>query len=165
MLETGAGAGGVPEGYHTVTPWIIGRDTDGLIRFLAEVFGAEEIGRMTDEAGDIGHAEVRIGDSVVMMFDKRDWPATPGFLRLYVEDAQAAHDRAVAAGGTSVTRPTHLFWGDIVGRIADPFGNLYWVQQHVEDVSEDEIARRLTDPTFAGNLDYVQRSLFRPDTG
>ena len=133
----------IPEGYHTVTPWTVGRDTDGLIRFFTEAFGAEEIGRM--------------------MVDKPDWSATPGFLRLYVEDARAAHDGDVAAGGTSVTEPTHLSWGNVVGRVADPFGNLYWVQQRIEDITEDEMARRVADPVFVENLDYVQDSLVRPD--
>ncbi|MGY1583190.1 VOC family protein [Streptomyces sp. MN13] len=70
------------------------------------------------------HAEVRIGDSVVMMFDARpEWPSPPGFLRFYVEDADAVHRQAVAAGGTSVTEVIHLFFGDQVGRVRDPLGN------------------------------------------
>ena len=99
-----------PEGYHTVTPWIISGDTAGVIDYLTNAFGAEEIARVVGEDGAIGHAEVRIGDSVVMMFDgKPDWPPTPAFLRFYVEDADAGHRQAVAAGGTSVTEVTHLF--------------------------------------------------------
>jgi PhnB protein len=152
----------VPDGYHSVTPWMIGRDTAGLIDFLVRVFAAVETARVVDENGQIGHAEVRIGDSVVMMFDKPDWPPTPAFLRLYVADAAAAHDRVVAAGGRSVTKPTHLFWGDIVCRVSDPFGNLYWIHQRIEEVTEDEVIRRMSDPVFVKNLEYVQSSLFRP---
>jgi PhnB protein len=154
----------IPDGYHSVTPWIIGKDTAGLIEFLKAAFGAQELGRMTDEQGNIGHAEVRIGDSVVMMFDKPDWPPTPAFLRLYVEDAHATFERAVAAGATVVTRPTHLFWGDLVGRLSDPFGNLYWVQTRIEVVDEDEMARRMSDEKFTAALEYVQSSLFVPRT-
>jgi PhnB protein len=154
----------IPEGYNSVTPWMIGKDTAGLIDFLKAAFGAEELGRMADENGVIGHAEVRIGDSVVMMFDKRDWPPTPAFLRLYVDDVHATVERAVAAGATVVTEPTHLFWGDVVGRISDPFGNLYWVQANIETVDEDELARRMSDPEFTTALDYVQSSLFVPVT-
>ncbi len=155
----------VPDGYHTVTPWIIGQHTAGLIDFLVRVFGATELGRMPDGNGGIGHAEVRIGDSVVLMFDLPDWPPTPGFLRLYVTDIEAVHDRAVAAGGTSVTRPTHVFWGDLVARVSDPYGNLYWLMERIEEVDEAEIGRRMTDPEFTERLAYVQGTLFTPGQG
>jgi PhnB protein len=119
--EAGAEVRAVPEGYHAVTPWIISRDTAGLIEFVKRSFGAEEIARVQDENGAIGHAEFRIGDSVVMGFDaKPDWPDTPGFLRLYVEDADAVHRRALEAGATSVTEVTYLYWGDRVGRVQQP---------------------------------------------
>ncbi|NGO14343.1 VOC family protein [Streptomyces sp. HC44] len=153
----------VPEGYTTVTPWIISRDTDRLIAYVKEAFGAEEIARVVGEDGRIGHAEVRIGDSVVMMFDARpDWPPTPGFLRLYVEDADAVHRQAVAAGGTSVTEVTHLFFGDRVGRVRDPLGNLWWIQTRVEDLSPEEMERRLGDPEFTKAMEYVQGAEFFP---
>jgi hypothetical protein len=85
----------VPEGYATVTPWIISRDTGKLIDFMSAAFGAVEIARVVDEKGVIGHAEVRIGDSVVMGFDARpDWPDTPAFLRLYVGDCDAVYEQA-----------------------------------------------------------------------
>lgn len=156
----------VPQGYHTVTPWIISRDTRGLIDYLERAFGAQELACLAGEDGSVAHAEVRIGDSVVMMFDARpEWPATPGFLRLYVEDADAVHRRAVAAGGTSVTEVTHLFFGDRVGRVRDPFGNLYWIQTRVEDVSEPEIERRLGDPEFTRAMEYVQGADFFPGRG
>ncbi|MFJ2937234.1 VOC family protein [Streptomyces sp. NPDC087219] len=153
----------VPQGYHTVTPWIISRDTVRLIDFLKRAFGAAELACLTGEDGSVQHAEVRIGDSVVMMFDARpEWPATPGFLRLYVDDADAAHRRAVAAGGTSVTEVTHLFFGDRVGRVRDPLGNLYWIQTRVEDVSPEEMERRLGDPEFTEAMEYVQSADFFP---
>jgi PhnB protein len=154
----------IPDGYHSVTPWIIGKDTAGLIEFLKAAFDAVELGRMADEQGNIGHAEVRIGDSVVMMFDKPDWPPTPAFLRLYVDDIHATIEKAVAAGATVVTRPTHLFWGDLVGRVSDPFGNLYWVQTRIEIVDEDEIMRRMSDEKFTSAMQYVQSALFIPKT-
>lgn len=152
----------IPEGYHSVTPWIIGQDTAGLIDFLKAAFGAEELGRMTDDKGNIGHAEVRIGNSVVMMFDKPDWPPTPAFLRLYVDDIEDTFARALAAGAKVVTEPTHLFWGDLVGRLSDPFGNLFWIQTRIETVDEDEMMRRMSDPTFTKAMAYVQSSLFVP---
>ena len=115
----------VPNGYATVTPWIISRDTNRVIEFMSAAFGAEEIARVVDENGVIRHAEVRIGDSVVMAFDARlDWPDTPAFLRLYVADCDQVYQQALFAGAASVTRPTTLFFGDRVGRVRDPLGNL-----------------------------------------
>jgi PhnB protein len=95
-----------------------------------------------------------------MMFDAPPgWPPTAGFLRLYVEDADDDHRRAVQAGGTSVTEVTHLFFGDRVGRVRDP-GNLWWIQARVEEVSPEEMQRRLGDPVFAGAMRYVQAADF-----
>lgn len=146
----------VPAGYHTVTPWLISRDTARLIDYVRAAFDAQELTRLVDEDGSIGHAEVRIGDSVVMMFDARpNWPATPGFLRLYVADADAVQEQAIAAGGTSVTEVTHLFFGDRIGRVRDPLGNLWWIQTRVEDVGPVELQRRLSDPAFIAAMRYV----------
>ncbi|MFI7636703.1 VOC family protein [Nonomuraea sp. NPDC049400] len=154
----------IPEGYTTVTPWIIGHDTAGLIDYLKTAFDAVELARVTDDEGRIGHAEVRIGDAVVMMFDAPPhWPSTPAFLRLYVPDADAAHRRAVEVGGASVTEVTHLFWGDRVGRVRDPFGNLWWIQSRVEEVSPEEMERRMSDPVFTKAMEYVQSADFFPD--
>ncbi|MGW0199185.1 VOC family protein [Nonomuraea sp. NPDC003201] len=155
----------IPEGYTTVTPWIIGSDTAGLIDYLTAAFDAVELSRVTDDEGRIGHAEVRIGDAVVMMFDSAPgWPPTPAFLRLYVPDADAdaIYRRAIEAGGTSVTEITPLFWGDRVGRVRDPFGNLWWIQARVEEVSPEEMERRMTDPVFTKAMEYVQGADFFP---
>jgi uncharacterized glyoxalase superfamily protein PhnB len=153
----------VPEGYYTVTPWIVSRDTAQLIDYMNEAFDAEEIARVVVEGGSIGHAEVRIGDSVVMMFDaKPGWPPTPAFLRLYVEDADAVHRQAVEAGGVSVTEVTHLHFGDRVGRVRDPHGNMWWIQTRVEDVTADEMEQRLSDPTFTRAMEYVMSAEFFP---
>ncbi|MFC5830572.1 VOC family protein [Nonomuraea insulae] len=151
----------IPEGYTTVTPWIISPDTAGVIAYLSAAFDAVELGRVTDDEGRIGHAEVRIGNAMVMLFDSRpEWPSTPAFLRLYVPDADATHRQAVAAGGTSVTEVTHLAWGDRVGRVKDPFGNLWWIQSRVEEVSEEEMVRRMSDPEFTKAMEYVQSARF-----
>jgi uncharacterized glyoxalase superfamily protein PhnB len=153
----------IPEGYTTVTPWIISPDTARLIDYVTAAFGAEELFRLTGENGAIEHAEARIGDAIVMMFDSRpDWPPTPAFLRLFVDDADAVHRRAVAAGGTSVTEVTHLHFGDRVGRVRDPLGNLWWIHTRIEDVSAEEMERRLTDPVFTKAMEYVQGAEFFP---
>ncbi len=147
----------VPDGYGTVTPWIISRDTARLLDFVAEVFDATELARVPNDDGTIGHAEVRIGDSVVMMFDARpEWPDTPAFLRLYVEDGDAVFRRALAAGASPVTRMTELFWGDRVGRVRDPLGNVWWIQQRVAELTPEEIAQRAADPELVEAMRYVQ---------
>ena len=147
----------------TVTPWIIGHDTAGLMDWLMRAFGAKEIARLVGEDGRIGHAEMRIGNAIVMMFDaKPEWPATPAFLRLYVDHAEGVHAQAVAAGGTSVTEVTHLFFGDKVGRVRDPFGNLYWIQTRVEELTEEQMMERLSDPEFTRRMEYVQGADFFP---
>jgi PhnB protein len=114
------------------------------------------VSRLVGPDGRIGHAEMRIGDAMVMMFDARPhWPSTPAFLRLYVDDADKVFAQAVAAGGTPVTNVTHLAFGDRVGRVRDPFSNLYWLQTRVEEVSEEEMNRRWTDPKWAEAMAYV----------
>ncbi|MDR8412736.1 VOC family protein [Nonomuraea sp. 3-1Str] len=148
----------IPDGYTTVTPWIISRDTAAVIDYLKEAFGGEELGRVVDARGVIGHAEVRIGNAIVMLFDADpSWPATPAFVRLYVEDAHAVHRRAVAAGGTPISEVTHLAFGDVVGRVRDPFGNVWWIQTRIEDVSPEELERRWSDPVFTAAMEYMQR--------
>ena len=154
----------VPEGYHTVTPWLITRGhTAELIDFIVEVFDATDLGRV-GEAPNIGHAEVRIGDSVVMLFDKPDWPGTPAFLRLYVEDDEATLAKATNLGATVVTEPTELFWGDRVSRFADPFGNLWWLHQRVTEPTAEELDERMQDPKFIEAMNYVQSADFTPRT-
>lgn len=150
----------IPEGYGTVTPWIISPDTARLIDFTKAAFGATELARIPGPNGGIGHAEVSIGDSVVMMFDAAPgWPATPAFLRLYVSDADAAYGRALDAGASPVTAVTALYFGDRVGRVRDPLGNIWWIQSHDEDVDPAELARRPNDPGAAEALRYVETSL------
>jgi PhnB protein len=147
----------VPDGYTTVTPWIIGHDTAGLLGFLKQAFDAEELGRVVGEDGKIGHAEVRIGDAVVMAFDlPDDWADTPAYLRLYVPDSEETQRRAVDAGATEVTRQTVLFFGDRVGRVRDPFGNLWWIQTRLENLDEAEMARRAQLPEYLEAMAYVQ---------
>jgi uncharacterized glyoxalase superfamily protein PhnB len=149
----------VPEGYTTVTPWMISKDTAGLIDFLERAFGAEELARVENPNGPgIGHAEVRIGNAIVMLFDvlSPEWPYTPSFLRLYLPDGDAAFQRAVDAGATPLHRMTEMFWGDRVGRLRDPFGNVYWIQTRVVELAPDEIGRRMGEPEFVAAMEYIQ---------
>ena len=151
-----------PAGYGTVTPWVISKDSAGLIRFLEAAFSARETAgsRMLNADGSIAHVEVTIGNSIVMLFDSYPgWPETPAFLRLHLEDADSTYRKALTAGATSVTEVTELFWGDRVGRVRDPFGNIWWLQSHVADVPFDEMQRRMTEPAMVEAMQYVQQSL------
>jgi PhnB protein len=156
----------VPEGYGTVTPWIIVRGCAEFLDYIKRAFGAEEIARLPDENGKIGHAEARIGDSIVMTFDAGDdWPDTPAFLRLYVADGDAVHRQAVEAGGVSVTEITELFFGERAGRVRDPWGNVWWIHQRVEEVGFEEMGRRASEPGNVAAMRYVQDSLKREMRG
>jgi len=149
----------IPEGYGTVTPWIVTKDTRRLLEFVKEAFDAEELARVEVEGGAIGHAEARIGDSIVMMFDSPFAVPTPGLLRLFVEDGDEVFRRALAAGATAVTQPTDLAWGDRVGRVRDPLGNIWWIQERIEEPTPDEMISRFQDPKFTEAMQYVQSSL------
>jgi PhnB protein len=161
--ETGRKVKDVPEGYHTVTPFIIAKGAADLIEFLTNGFGALELSRMTDEDGKIGHAEVRIGDSVIMLFDSKEgWPETPSFLRIYVEDCDDMYQQALHAGGRSVTNPTNMPWGDRVCRIGDPFGNIWWIMTRIEEVKPEVIERRYREKEDMDAMQYVQEADFFP---
>jgi PhnB protein len=152
----------VPPRYARVNAWVISRDTVAEVRFLTEVFGAKETpaSRVLDEDGDIGHVEVEIGDSLLMLFDsKPDWPPTPAHLRVYVGDVDETVERAVESGACVVTQPTLLAFGERVARVRDPQGHLWWLHQHVEEVPFDELAARFADPASQEAMAYVQRSL------
>jgi PhnB protein len=155
----------IPPGYTTVTPWIITKDSAKLIEFLQQAFNAQEIpgSRMADEKGTIMHVEVKIGNAIVMLFDAGpDWGPTPAFIRLYVEDGDAVFKKSLDAGAEPVTDMTHLFFGDSVGRVRDPFGNVWWIQQRIEDVSQlhaAEINKRASTKEAMESMEYVQRSL------
>ena len=147
----------IPGGYGTVTPWIISRDAAGLIAFLERALDGELIGRVDNPDGTIGHAEVKIGTSIVMMLDgKAEWEPAPAFLRLYLPDAEATFQKPIEAGATPVTRVTHLAFRDKVGDVRDSSGNVWWLQQRVEVVGEDEMGRRWQDPKWAEAMAYVQ---------
>ncbi|MEV6561493.1 VOC family protein [Nocardia sp. NPDC051756] len=152
----------VPARYARVNAWVISSDTDAEVRFLTEVFGAIETpgSRMLDPDGDIGHVEVELDDSVIMLFDaKPGWPSTPSHLRVYVAGVEGAVDRAVAAGARVITRPTLLAFGERVARVRDPQGHLWWLQERVEEVAPDELAARFAEPAALEAMGYVQASL------
>ena len=151
-----------PAGHTTVTPWIVTTDTGRLFDFITAVFDGEELARVPLGDGSIGHAEIRVGDTILLAFDRRrDWPDTPSMLRVFVADADATIDRAVANGARVVTEPrTHAF-GHRVGRVRDPFGNIWWISAVVEDVSPEQGMRQLAEPVYAEAMREAQETLDR----
>jgi PhnB protein len=141
----------VPEGYHAVTPYLIVNDGAAAIEFYKQAFGATEVLRMAGPDGKIGHAEIKIGDSHVMLADEvtemgyrspKSLGGSPVSLMVYVEDVDATVERANAAGA-KLTRPVEdQFYGDRTGSVEDPFGHVWYVATHIEDVPLEELKRR-----------------------
>jgi PhnB protein len=133
----------IPAGYHTVTPYLVVRDAGAVIDFAKQAFGATERGRHLDDTGRVMHAEITIGDSVVMIGEaNEEWSPTPAMLHLYVPDSDATYRQAMSAGGKSLREPRTEFYGDRMAGVADPQGNQWWLATHVEDVSPEEMQRR-----------------------
>ena len=133
----------IPDGYHTVTPYLIVQGAAKLIDFLKQTFAAQEIERLTQPNGTIGHAEVRIGDSIVMMADATpEFAPMPAAIHVYVNDVDAVYKRALQAGTTSLREPADQFYGDRSAGVKDPSGNHWWIATHKEDVPPEELKRR-----------------------
>lgn len=140
----------VPAGYHSVTPALIVRDAAAAIDFYTNAFGAEEIDRMTGPGGAVMHAELRIGDSMIMLGEENaEWGlrsplslnGTPGSLHLYVPDADAAVARAVEAGATIAQPLEDAFWGDRYGKVTDPFGHSWGIATRVRELTKAEMKK------------------------
>ena len=155
----------IPDNYTSVTPWIISSSSADLIEFLQKSFDAVEIphSRLKNENGAIIHVVVKIGDAMIMLFDSRDgWALSPGFLNLYVEDIEQTYKKSLQFGAISVTDITTLWFGEKVCRILDPFGNLWWINQRVEEVDltdPEEVKKRSTTPEAVSGIAYIQKSL------
>jgi PhnB protein len=141
----------IPEGYRTVTPYLAVDDAAAAIEFYKRAFGAKERGRMDAPGGKIGHAELEIGDSLVMLADAlpqfasrppKELGATTVGVFMYVEDVDAVVKQAVDAGATVTTEVEDQFWGDRYGAVTDPFGHLWSIATRIEDVPPEEMAER-----------------------
>ena len=132
----------IPDGYHSVTPQLDVKGAAKLIDFMKQAFGAEEIMRMPGPGGALMHAEVKIGDSIVMMSDAVREAPMPGSVFLYVNDVDAVYERALQAGATSQLKPTDMFWGDRFASVKDSFGNKWGMATHKEDVPPEEMPKR-----------------------
>jgi PhnB protein len=133
----------IPEGHNAVCPYLVVTSASGLIEFLARTFDAVELDRMGPPGGPVFHAEVKIGDSIVMMGEPMGGPPFPGQIHCYVADVDATYQRALAAGATSLREPTTMFYGDRISMVKDAWGNVWAISTHVEDVSSDEMMRRM----------------------
>ena len=141
----------IPDGFHGATPYLCCKDAAGAIEFYKKAFGATEVMRLAEPSGRIGHAEVKIGEAVIMLSDEhaeigvrspQSLGGTPVAIHLYVEDVDALARRAVAAGA-QLTRPVaDQFYGDRTGTLEDPFGHRWFIATHKEDVSSEEMGRR-----------------------
>jgi len=133
----------IPDGYHSITPYIVMQNASGFIEFAKTAFDATVKERMETPDGGISHAEIRIGDSIIMLSDPlRDPILRPGYMYLYVPDTDATYKNAIAAGAESLMVPSDQSYGDRNAGVKDQFGNTWWIATHVEDVSPEEMARR-----------------------
>ena len=144
----------IPQGFRSVTPYLTLHDATRAIEFYKRAFGAREIMRMDAPGGKIGHAEIKIGDSIVMLGDEMPGAAirspqtlggTTGGIMLYVENADAVFAQAVAAGAQVEEPLADMFWGDRYGKLKDPFGHSWSVATHQEDVAPAEMSKRMQD--------------------
>jgi uncharacterized glyoxalase superfamily protein PhnB len=141
----------IPEGMHTLSPYLAVDDATAAIDFYVRAFGAKEISRMPAPDGKIAHASVQIGDSIVMFADPfpqatarppKELGGTSVSLMMYVEDADAVFKQAVDAGATAQMEPDDMFWGDRLAQVGDPFGHSWQIATHKEDLTDEEVAER-----------------------
>lgn len=134
----------IPEGHPRVSPYLMVDDASALLAFMVDVFDAQILSRHLTPDGRVMHAEVRIVDSVVMVGGANaQWPPVPAALHIYVEDVDSVHTRAVAAGGRSLEAPVTKFYGDRSAHVTSPGGVTWFITTHVEDVSDEEMERRM----------------------
>jgi PhnB protein len=141
----------IPAGYHTATPYLTLNNCASAIDYYKKAFQAQEVMRMEAPNGKVGHAEIKIGDSVIMLSDEMPGGAnrspqslggTTAGIFMYVTDVDASFKQAVEAGGKSVMQPTDMFWGDRFGTLTDPFGHTWSMATHKEDVAPEEMKKR-----------------------
>lgn len=155
----------IPEGYHTATPYLVVRNAAQAIEYYKKALGAQELMRMPTPDGKIGHAELRIGDSVIMLADEGDrglskspqsLGGSTGGVMLYVDDVDATFQRALDGGGKVFMPLQDMFWGDRFGQFVDPFGQAWSLATHKEDISPADMEKRAQD-FYAGMAKQAQK--------
>ena len=146
----------IPQGYHSATPYLTLNDASRALDFYKRAFGAQEVMRMAGPNGKIGHAEIKIGDSMIMLADEmpgnfgqspQSLGGTTSGIFLYVENVDAVFQQAVSAGAHPESQPADMFWGDRFGKLKDPFGHAWMVATHKEDVAPAEMKKRMDEAT------------------
>jgi PhnB protein len=133
----------IPDGYPEVIPYLMVADAEKCIAFMQTVFGAKLAEQILQPDGRIGHSELKIGNSMIMLSQATvEHPATPVMLHFYVEDVDKVFQAALAAGATQISAPAEQFYGDRSGGVREPGGNRVWIATHVEDVTPEELQRR-----------------------
>ncbi len=140
----------LPHGRNTVSPYVHATDVARLIAFLKATLGAEEVFRLAMPDGHVVHAEVKVGDSTIMMGSPSEARRMRSQIHCYVDDVDAAYARAVAAGATSMHEPGDMFYGDRIASVKDAWGNEWFLATHKEDVSPEEMQRRMLAPPGGG---------------
>jgi PhnB protein len=137
----------IPDGYHTVTPYLLVQGAEKFIDFVKKAFDAKETLLMSMPDGAIGHAEVRLGDSVIMLSEAQggEYKPMPTGIYLYVGDCDAIYKRALEVGATSIMKPADQFYGDRSASIKDQFGNIWYIATHIEDLSKEELTKRMDE--------------------
>ncbi|MGI8641110.1 MAG: VOC family protein [Pyrinomonadaceae bacterium] len=135
----------IPDGYTTITPYLIVEDANKTIEFIEKIFDGSLLFKMQDDAGKINHAEMKIGNAMLMLAEaSEEWKPTRTMLYLYVADTDATYKKALETGATSVKEPKDQFYGDRSAGVEDSFGNFWGIATHIEDVSEEEMALRIS---------------------
>ncbi len=134
----------IPENFHTITPYMVIEGAAKLLEFMEQAFSAQVLSRSDGPGGKIMNAEIKIGDSMLMIADSRDdHQPMPSSIYLYVEDTDSIYSKALNAGATSLMEPADQFYGDRNAGIKDPSGNHWWIATHIEDVSPEEMEKRM----------------------
>lgn len=133
----------IPDGYHTVTPFLMANDATALLVFIKKAFKGHITSMMQSDDGIVRHSTIQIGDSQVMVASASEtYEAMPCMLHLYVDDVDAVYEQAIKAGGASIREPLNEFYGDRSAGVKDSCGNQWWIATHIEDVSDEEMKER-----------------------
>lgn len=133
----------IPEGYHTITPFLVINGARKFITFLQNAFGATEVYSSESPDGKINHSEIKVGDSMLMLTEADEkFPSAPGMFYIYVKDTDLIYKKALAAGAESLMEPEDKFYGDRNAGVKDSFGNTWWIGTHIENVTSEEIKKR-----------------------